>query len=536
MLTIGLGVNNEITVSKDAKTILVRMEGERLLEFSAAGMINKGINKPEKLQTNSDLLFNMVNMYIASLTDDEQKRLYAFYHKARNIVSTDMDEARVPKKIADLINEHNEIINMPRITRWVESLPGDPAVYKHIIDIYPEESALEEQVDEEGKIIESVVRPGTKIKTLLRNEVRDLIGVTIVSKLIAPVICAYVYKFQPQFQKFIELKIFEIIQECRFFKTEPIFPRLYEYINAFIGTQEVRKKLAVVIHSYMSEEEYPDYIVALLFTSKLLNASIIPPTRDKKTFIPNIISSTVREASEPTKLLGESELRNKGDESGSRESMDQERSEFDRISVAFTLSPGQQTMIEWAAEKFIQRELFEPDCPHKRLTRYDPELVDKYLEHNRRSFLNQICQRQICGIVVNEFIPLSVFDYISNKPESQHMNMLYAISAIWLEQNGYHQIAALQTAVGFKDPVYCSGVDMHCFGEKDLAVLDQIYPSRIDADKKSANTKPINLGVMLIDKIVRDFAVLKWANVNGDTVVPPIDFRQQLVSIIKERL
>ena len=77
---------------------------------------------------------------------------------------------------------------------------------------------------------------------------------------------------------------------------------------------------------------------------------------------------------------------------------------------------------------------------------------------------------------------------------------------------------------------------MHCFGEKDLAVLDQIYPSRIDADKKSANTKPVNLGVMLIDKIVRDFAVLKWANVNGDTVVPPIDFRQQLVSIIKERL
>ena len=173
MLTIGLGVNNEITVSKDAKTILVRMEGERLLEFSAAGMINKGINKPEKLQTNSDLLFNMVNMYIASLTDDEQKRLYAFYHKARNIVSTDMDEARVPKKIADLINEHNEIINMPRITRWVESLPGDPAVYKHIIDIYPEETALEEQVDEEGKTLLSVTKQRPLVMAAINKAIEN---------------------------------------------------------------------------------------------------------------------------------------------------------------------------------------------------------------------------------------------------------------------------------------------------------------------------------------------------------------------------
>jgi len=62
------------------------------------------------------------------------------------------------------------------------------------------------------------------VKTLLLHEVRDLIAVAIISKLMAPLLCEYTNKFRMVFQKMLEMQLFNIISHLNIFK-HPIIER-----------------------------------------------------------------------------------------------------------------------------------------------------------------------------------------------------------------------------------------------------------------------------------------------------------------------
>ena len=522
-LVISLATNPATAMTKDGKVLGISRGTNTRLDFPAAGYVVKAVK-----DINDQTLFGLVNQWLDSLSTQEKDKIYDMYCRGKNIIIDTSRYEAANDRLISLFNGVSDILNIDRIATWVERLPGDPAAYKHTLAAYPED---EVSVDDyvEGEQEEIVHRPGTPVKTLLLHEVRDLIAVAIISKLMAPLLCEYTNKFRMVFQKMLEMQLFNIISHLNIFK-HPIIERLYRYVRAFIMDPESREQLGVVIHSYMSEEEYADYVVALIICHRLMNAPL-QPGHDKKTFVPNVISTAVRDAcSNPAALFGEKRQRAKSDDQKGAADDDAKRSTFERISVGFTLSGGQQVMSNWGLQRFIAREL--SDCnTHKRLTRYDPRLIEYFLKQDRSDITNQNPQKILCSIVVDEFFPRTMFD-LQTKAD---MDLLYVVSAIWLYQNGFEELAALQTARGGIDETYLCGTTIRQWSEADLETLTHLYPYR----PAPAAGRPVmaNLGMTLIDSLLKMFVTLRWSDGEGkgETVEPPNRFRSQMVEILKLR-
>lgn len=523
VLSICLGVNPATAMTKDGKVLGINRGTNPRLDFPASGYVVKAVK-----EVNDQALFGLVNMWLDSLTTEEKDTIYDMYCRGKNVIIETTKYETVNAKLVGIFNNVSHLLNVDRVAAWLERLPGDPAAYKHTLEAYPED---EVPVDDyvEGDAVEEVVhRPGTPTKTLLRSEVRDLIAVAIVSKLMAPLLCEYINKFKMVFQRMLEMQLFNIMSQVHMFH-HAIINRLYHYVRAFILDTEVREQLGVVIHSYMSEEEYVDYVVTMIVCNRLMNAPL-QPGDGKKTFVPNVISSAVRDACNPAVLFNEKRQRAKTDEQKGPTEDNAKRSMFERISVGFTLSVGQQAMSNWGVQRFLERELTDTHT-HKRLTQYDRKLVEYFTSQDRSDITNQTPQKTLCSLVVNEFFPRTMFDLQSKKD----MDLLYVVSAIWLYQNGYKELAALQTARGAVDETYLCGTTIRQWSDADMTALHQLYPSR----PATSIGRPImaNLGMTMIDLLLKDFITLRWSSGEGtgETIEPPNQFRTQIVEIIQKR-
>ena len=520
-LVMELAVNVKVGLTKDGKVLRVSWPNHEHFDVMGSPTVVKAV-RPE----NTVALFQLLNMYLAAQSDDVQERLYTFYHKARNVVETCTRYEVVITSLSDLIQANIDLFNIDSIARWIENQPNDPARYKEIIEAYPDENEGGKQLSAVGDVVAIGHRPGTKTKTFVRREVRDLTALTLVSKLLLPVFCCYYNKFRQLFEKMTDMSLFEVISRTYIYN-HPIVTRLYEYIRAFIDDTETRSALSVVVHSYMPMEDYPDYVFALTFCNRLANAPLTPPD-GRRTFVPNIISTAVKDASDPASHFSAQRQTVKEDSSSQDSGDGHAKSDFESIAAHFTLSPGDQEMAAWGSEKFVERELYGTHT-HQRLTVYDPDLVAAMVEQDRQHVRNQPCQKQLCAIIVQEFFTASMFQYV-RKPA---MDGMITVAAIWLAQNGYKELSRLQLARGYVDGTYIGSTSIIRWSDDDKAKLAKLFPSR----PAPGIGRPVlaNLGMTAIDDLLKAFQTCRWSDINGNSVPLPSSFRSQLVDIILKR-
>jgi hypothetical protein len=302
-LSLTLTTNLRAASTKDGKVIRIAFGGKPHIDIPGAMIV-----KAPK-EENSKALFGLLNKWLSMLSASEHGRLYTFYESSRNIVNTRTSASAVCAGLTEAINSVSDLISLDKIANWLEQQPGDPAAYQHVIDSYPDEVDTGRELTDLGGVFDAGHRPGTRTKTFVRSEVRDLIAMAMVAKLYSPLFCCYNMRFKRTFERMVEMSLFDMIA-CTPVYEHPITLRLYEYINAFIGDAEVQKALSPVVHEYMPLESYADYVYSMIFCSRLINAALTLP-EGKKTFVPNIISTAVRDASDPATHLGEQKHRDK---------------------------------------------------------------------------------------------------------------------------------------------------------------------------------------------------------------------------------
>ena len=159
-LVMELAVNVKVGLTKDGKVLRVSWPNHEHFDVMGSPTVVKAV-RPE----NTVALFQLLNMYLASQSDEVQERLYTFYHKARNVVETCTRYEVVITSLSDLIQANADLFNIDAIARWIESQPNDPARYKEIIEAYPDENEGGKQLSAVGDVVAIGHRPGTKTKT-----------------------------------------------------------------------------------------------------------------------------------------------------------------------------------------------------------------------------------------------------------------------------------------------------------------------------------------------------------------------------------
>jgi hypothetical protein len=156
-------------------------------------------------------------------------------------------------------------------------------------------------------------------------------------------------------------------------------------------------------------------------------------------------------------------------------------------------------------------------------------LVKKVAVQDRQHVRNQPCQKQLCAIIVQEFFTASMFQYV-RKPA---MDGMIAIAAIWLEQNGYKELAKLQLARGYVDGTYIGSTSIIRWSDEDKAKLAKLFPLR--PAPSIGRPVPANLGMTAIDDLLKAFQTCRWSDIDGNSVSLPSNFRSQIVDIILKR-
>ena len=422
-----------------------------------------------------------INEFWARLHPARQEKIFQIYYRIREIYEEVYDVTALIKEISchvvELFNEHP----VEEINRWIDF---------HSDIIIPTKNIEEEYIASDEK-------PGSREKTYLRSDYKELVGMSMVLRIMVPIWGEFIFRTKKETgTQFKELHAFQLIMHTWLPQCNA-----YEKLRTYIvhNIQNDKPVLNIVI-SGVGTEDFPDWLLSMVIVRRLCIGDIRGVSVDSSlvTFIFNYVNQKVTGAAG-----GNFATMVKGKSLDTAVTDEHNASRLEGYKIKLKLPIGDLAILEhYLSNPYIVAKKLNPNI--------NLEFLEESL-HNCQLLQHeqlQPCQVALAQYVIKPVIPPRALT---------HLNKVCVINAIAVAQTalwqaGHKQLAALISAVPTKNDMemLVSSIDSKARIPKELAEqIDKLFPyTRLAASRRK--TKAVNNVIQAIDELSAMFGQRDW--------------------------
>jgi len=459
------------------------------LVWLSSVLYSRIVNRP------SDSVFEVVNDYLATLTPDTQRDIFALYVKAYTWLDSPDGQVTLQTTGEDEIKamfvEMHRLLDYPRLIKWIGT-SGRLELNDTITEVYTGTYPVE--------------------RTYLKGEYEELAALAVLAKLAMPIWGTIAQFRQGQDKKYKEMECFRLWERSPVMETRGML-KLTAYCSS--TSDQLGKNSAATVCMHMGTEEIPFFLVS----KRIVRDIALGPLRTPGTTLIMLIFNSLR-GDARTLGSGIKDKRSTRPVGGEKES----------VSEWFRASQKVADYTYIMAEEYM---LDTQGCAIDLNEKADVVKVMSYLAAitNTPEFSIAPYHVPLCGLILQKVIhPKS----LRNIKRDSMMSAI-AVSAAWLSDNGYQEIANLMLAprrVKEGDDMelllaQVGGYPFTAFTRENKVLLEEMYPfQRRDKGGRSLG----NPGAVMIDSMLSDIDDSVFP---GGSDVIPDNIRNDIVSIIR---
>lgn len=478
---------------------------------SAAAIVSDDENRTD--------LFTEANEFIATLSDDDQLRLYECYARLENVFQDFMLQpggrtgGTLEKMLREEVDRIFEIVKFEDLRNYI--------VWNTKLKLPPE---LFDDYRTSDKIT-----PLYKEKTYLLHEYIDLLAMTLGLRFMIPIWGPYLPIVQEEEGKHMkEYEAYRLLSTSRLFQC-PAFDRLEVYIRANLETEDenIAPRFA-----FLSTEEIPTYLIAISAVRKLSIAPLSVEEEKRHHLMRIVFNYAMNRHDQLPQQLGMNIVAKSPGESG----IDDNSSVLCIHKMKENISRGDLEIIQTYLANYLQAARYiEPDIDEARV-----ELcVKQCLELEIRP---RLAQKFLAAWVMSPVIVGSVVEIY----DRHHLMTLIGVAQAILWTWGFEELAILLTAspIELDDDEFRTPEGRNKIAQKTMVQLDAIYPYKLSESRYIPGGSSPNAGVRGIDLMVNDFDQEWRPNCNLELarsfersdvtrrINPSSNFRDQLANLL----
>lgn len=441
--------------------------------------INWSLSVYTRKSVDSEDIFNEINAYYATLTENEQAVIFDKYRHIKEILDTVTNKRptiEINKYCIELLNHHN----FEKVKEWLK-------LYTNIN--IP--NSLEEN------FIEDFDKKTTRDKTYLKEEYVELVTLTVILKCMFPIWGEFMNRIRRNAQRDRkEDEAYQLINNSNLVNTKA-FHKLERYVENTLANDEDHN-LAVVLKG-ISTADYPAYITALTVVRKLA-PSQINFTDDRVNLMTSIykfIRQRDRPQDNPSSPV---KTKNRG---GDDEDMTDKLSQLERYKLKQRISIGDIVGVEYAIED-VENVAFRL---HSKI---DVNFLHECINSSKELFHTRLLDPQITLLswVIKPVISPRSIVYLPKEKVVELLGMTQAI--LWAR--GHQQLALIATATADMNNEVLNFTDLEAkdkIPKNIVDILDGFYLHRRSSNKQ-VDFKPVNQAILAIDRLTEDLNKIRW--------------------------
>jgi hypothetical protein len=500
----------EAVINRGISIIRIEHDGETPLIISAGNYSSAAILP-------RDTLFDELNAYIATWSDERQDKLWDIYVEiVHNLQDSNINSETLTSNLSHLVAEIYKLATYENLKTFV---------YRADLQLPDDLSDTYQEYGPRGR--------NYRERTYIKNEYKELVALALGLRFMIPIWGMYIVLILPRNGNYYkESEAVDLLEEAGV-KTWPPYTRMEEYVAASVDGDASLSTLM----GGLSSEEIPDHLLALALVRKIAVGPL--SVTSEKDSLARILFNYV------TGTHGRLDSRFTG-ASGPivakrmrmSENEEDNSSVWDMMTQTQEITDGDRSTIEVYTENL--EVLIERTCPELQLSR-----VQQCISACSRNEARIVAPFQKALIVwVVRTIPPQARDLLSKKAILRLMGLVQATLDHW----GFPELAVLVSAERLHndgEEVYLPSETRNKITKEQLAILNEQYPYYRQETKKLDPTKRRNEAVKAIDDVVEQMSGMQWKPLAPRNIIEKLpmvqamgfmyisgDIKQQLAAMI----
>lgn len=432
-------------------------------------------------------IFYQINMYFNSLPLPEQNKLFSMYSDMRDTFDnvwnkTDLS-INLNKKVIAFTNE----FKVGALVDWI-MLRSDIIIPR----------------DFEVEYVYSIDNHNSRDRTYLRSDYTQLVALSLIMRAMIPIFGEFISRIrQDAGNTFKEYYAFQLLNNSNIIEHE-VVTKLILYIDLTVGAE--RNNQNTVIDG-INSEEFTTWLLSLVGVRRLSVGDIrgIEPRVNLVTFMHKFITEKVNSVNNK----GASSIRSK-DEDERKGETEPKLSKLERYKIKMPISIGEILELEHSV-KDLRNIAF------KLSANMTNELFEKCQRSSARLLEHDILEPQMT-LLRWVFKPIISPIGIKYLPKEHTVKCLGVCQAVlWARGHEYLSLLSTSYVDVKKDMEFITSLDTRARVPKELTdEINILYPYSKRIGSKKIQSKPINLAIHSIDRLVTDLTVAVW-DMTADT-------------------
>lgn len=426
-------------------------------------------------------IFEQINAYWLTLTEEHQGRIFAVYTRIRSAFNDCWEDEDLPALLKPLIAELTDLHNLDKIRYWVD---------------FKSDLKLPARLDD--TFVEQHQTSYTRDKTYLKEDYQQLVALSIAIRVLIPIWGAYIERTEGDAgTQWKEFKAYQLLEKSDLMKSPPMV-KLMTYVDRNVNTDKVNT--VSILKGGVSSVDMPGWVTGLVVVRRLGFGDIrgINPLIHLVTQISGFIGTVM--SGQESRFKSAGMIKPKIIEGQGSSDSESNLSKLEGVKVKESVAAG--TIV--AIDVFTDNPMM---IAKKISPSIDPLLVRMSLESTKVLNDEDITpvQRTLIQLVISPVVSTRGSMYLNHLKLVKMMAVAQAI--LW--HKGFHDLALLVSAIP-KSSNTISGMEGRGRIPKEL--IDQLavlYPySRPQSGKKTDKGK--NTAVAAIELIEEDLSKNDW--------------------------
>ena len=429
-------------------------------------------------QDNQQDIFQVINSYWESLSDETQTNIFDIYNNVFNTLCSANEinnQITLRKLITAEVTKLLKLQNFDNIARWM--------AYKSNIII---------PTHLDNEYIDSIDKPGSRNRTYLISDYIDLVCLSILLRSMVPIWGEYMSLISNDMGNSLkEYYAFQLLNDSDILNHK-VFDKLITFINCIAG-KDLEHNSSVV--KLLSSEDLLTWVLALTVIKKVCIADVsgVNPRANIVTYIHKFVTDIIKEDS-----TSEKAIKKKGDKDSYSPELDEKLSSLESDKIKHSLSVGQISEIELMVDDVFK-------VAYKLCPNLNTELLKNSLVSSEELIKYPISEIQLTILkwLIKPIIPSRGVDYLNKKKVTE---LLGATQSILWEKN--HKYLALLITSHLDKSDYSfniSGCDRkNQLTKENTSKLNELFRISYFGIKKVKDVRSQNLVIQTIEKISND--------------------------------
>lgn len=465
-------------ISQNTENVLLKPE---IIISHADEELSWNISSFDRDSFNDFNVFEHINNYWASLTKENQTKIFSIYREIRNAFDEIWDRNKLTTELYNLVAKLLDAHAIDDVHHWI---------------LYHSQVYFPNNL--ESEYVNLTNSPGSREQTYLRDDYTKLVALTLVLRTMIPIWGEFICRTKQEAGTiFKEYYAYQLICKSKLAYSEPI-QKLTTYIEYSIIPD---KSKAASIIGGISTEDFPIWILGLVLVRRLCVGDIsgTNPKATLITFIYKFITQKIK--GNDNNFAGM--IKDKIFEESSSEG-DANISKLEGYKAKQEIPAGDIVLLEYS-----MRDL--NSLAFKLAPTMDLSLLNKALETTQIINNNVVYDPQIILLqwVLKPIISPRGILFLSK----QTIVRLMALCQSVLIHRGHFALAGLSTAIvnTNTNEIQISGVDSRARIPKELLdLLGQYYPFTKRTGGKLKPLKPLNQAQNSIDSMAEQLSSYDW--------------------------